>query len=508
MNYFKRALYSLKKKKIKNILLILTFSVLFVATLSVYLVYVASSEKVNHAQKTIANAVTLVGPTVRDENSLSSLSYGIPKGIAVEFVNSDYVEGYSLEGVPGVMQTIDCEAVVSDETAKIMSVVPNYTEVVKKSCSSVAVSNSEYNTYFVAKGFNIVKGEKITSQDNSEKVALVSDRFAEKNNLDVGDTFSINFPDDYFAVFAVDSLEKLTLTVKGIYAYPQISDSIYNDSIANMIFIPIGTSEKNQEQLLVPNAGYLYVTAYLNSTEYLDDFIAEVKEKINIGLVSEQISRSNSGATVFNQRLFVDQSVINSGDYEYQLVLDRSWYEMVAKPMEKVSNLTAIMTIGIIIGTAIMLALITVLNFKGRKTEFGILLAIGEKPVKIFGQLLLETFIPVIIALIVGLFAAQPISSVLSQSLISQNTRETAESNEQLSALYGSENEMTIALSDLMTRSSYGVSATTKINVSLNMRSATIYVIWIVNIVLATVFLQMFLLLRRSPARIIMDRGK
>ena len=509
MNFINRAFLSIKSKSIKNILLIIVFSVLFTAALSVYLIFVASNAQVESSQKTIANAVTLIGPTVKSEDGLGSTTYEVLKNAAIDFVDSKYVEGYSIDGSISIFDTVDCETVLSEESEKLLAVSPTLLETAKKQCSMVAVSNSEYNVYFTAKGFQMTSGEEITPQDGTDNVALVSDAFAEINNLKVGDEFTLILPESFKEYYAVTSFEELTLTVKGTFSHPIYEDVFYQDSLSNLMFLPMRTSEKyHNKQLGIVTTGYSRVTVYLKNLEDLDLFLEETKEKIRIGMVSDQISESNSGETIFDDALYVSKEEINSGDYPHKIILDRAWYEMVAKPMEKVNSLTGVMVVAIVMGTALILALITVLTFKGRRSEFGVQLAIGEKSSKIFLQLLIEMLVPIFIAIMVGLAASSAISTVFSNYLITSNAEQTQESNAQMSEQYENENKGAFLLNDLTERNSYGVSVNMQINAKLTMNSALIYIIWILNITVLVVFAQMFILLRRSPASIIMDKRR
>ncbi len=63
----------------------------------------------------------------------------------------------------------------------------------------------------------------------------------------------------------------------------------------------------------------------------------------------------------------------------YTLYLDDEWYETVAKPVESVRNMMGAFLAVVLVGSAVVLGLVVVLSLRGRKREFGILLAMGEQ---------------------------------------------------------------------------------------------------------------------------------
>ena len=101
---------------------------------------------------------------------------------------------------------------------------------------------------------------------------------------------------------------------------------------------------------------------------------------------------------------------------------------MVAVPMESVRNLLGIFLVIVLIGSAVVLALVVLLSLRGRHREFGILLAMGEPKRKVIGQIFVEVFAPLLVAAILGAILGTqvvvPLAEDYSSGLLSVRARE------------------------------------------------------------------------------------
>jgi putative ABC transport system permease protein len=64
--------------------------------------------------------------------------------------------------------------------------------------------------------------------------------------------------------------------------------------------------------------------------------------------------------------------------------------------------------------------LIILLSLRGRSHELGILLAVGEKRLKIIGQIFIETLIPVAVAFLIAVWLNGAVSQKIGQSLLTK----------------------------------------------------------------------------------------
>ena len=96
--------------------------------------------------------------------------------------------------------------------------------------------------------------------------------------------------------------------------------------------------------------------------------------------------------------------------------------------MESVRNLLGIFLTVVLVGSAVVLALVVVLSLRGRQQEFGILLAMGESKRKVTGQIFVEVFAPLLVAAVLGAILGTqvvvPLAEDYSSGLLSVRARE------------------------------------------------------------------------------------
>ena len=73
--------------------------------------------------------------------------------------------------------------------------------------------------------------------------------------------------------------------------------------------------------------------------------------------------------------MVISQQDLESGEWSYQLIRNKEWYEMVAKPVEKLNRLIGYMIVGFVTAGILLFGILTSLSVKGRKREIGILLS-------------------------------------------------------------------------------------------------------------------------------------
>ena len=466
MGYFKRAFYSMKYRKGTNIFLILAYTAIFALTLGILLVYLSMSSQVDYLQKALGCAVTLRGPRyLTDTKALGWLDIN-PEDMET-FLDSPYVETYNHVGN---IREVDMEGglfpVVPDSKMGYYTyATENHSEGYRYDfgfpgdCTMVPVSNSQYYDAFTIYGFKLVEGTHFTPEDKTS--VLISTALAERNGLKIGDqiTFSIgnNLKQMYLksgaprlpgldAMYAyLDSLDedlnlrRATLTVCGLFETPNAKEMGYtNEQIPeepdNLVIASYDAAEGLTgwcEEWRTGQPVISFVTAYLKSPSDMDAFLQETREK----LVIEDVFGSQSDYG-FGESISLDELGRSNDSLRnrfkaspwYTLYLDNEWYDIVAKPLESVRNLMGIFLVVVLLGSALVLALVVLLSLRGRTREFGILLAMGEAKRKIVGQIFVEVFLPLLAAAVIGLLLGTkvlvPLAEDYSASLLSIQSRE------------------------------------------------------------------------------------
>lgn len=212
----------------------------------------------------------------------------------------------------------------------------------------------ENNTFKLSSG----RQPSLDEVNQNSPVALISDVFAAKNELEIGHTFKIESDMGGPA---------MTLEVIGIY-------SGTSDSTANNIYSPIGSDDTT----FITSIQFL-----LKDSEEIDGFIERNKDK----LPSE-----------YND--------LSSGNKQYKTL---------TRPLNFISTITNLFIIVVFVaGTIITIALVTIF-VRDRKFEIGLLLSSGESRLKIISQFILELMIISFIAFIVSMTASQLSSGYVSE---------------------------------------------------------------------------------------------
>ena len=100
--------------------------------------------------------------------------------------------------------------------------------------------------------------------------------------------------------------------------------------------------------LKIQNVGFNTVTVYLKDTKSVEPFIEETKNKIKIGSVDDVVQTDENGIRSSVKPMVISQQDLESGEWSYQLIRNKEWYEMVAKPVEKLNRLIGYMIVGFV----------------------------------------------------------------------------------------------------------------------------------------------------------------
>ncbi len=497
MNIFNRALYSLKARITRNIMITLAFTVIFTLILSSMVIFFSASKQIDDAEKNIANAITLApGAIPVGDGSKGGQAMGISADEAQKFLSSEYLDGYNIE--TSVFGTYLKGA---EPFYKYQNDYDWGHETVRNALEGVytfGIADSGRSRFFTSQGYEMLRGAPIVPADGTKPYVLVTEEFAEKNGFDVGDEYIIDCR--YFG-------KELPVTIKGIYRLPEV---IYNmpqgDEYAhNYQFVPIEYARQVTE-----SASYEYVTAYLKDQKYLDTFIEETKQKMVIGEVRDHFEQSEAGVrydssymVAFDEakKVFDEQ-----GELPKQLILDRGWFEMVAKPMRNVSNITLFLTLAMIFGALLILILMTVMNINSRKRETGILVSLGESHAKILIQMAMEVFIPILIALILSIGLSTVVTGAFGNYLVEQNASETIEENENIQKELIAANNIVGITFQVEGRENVYIEARTNLETSVTSYEIVFFILSISDVVLLLLCIQMFFILRLKPADILMNR--
>lgn len=233
-----------------------------------------------------------------------------------------------------------------------------------------------------ANNANKLESGRFPEQDNE---CIVSSKYAEHNNLKIGDTILISGP-------SKSDTEIISLTITGIYAAHRAQTSAETvGDFYGFVYTTFNTLKNSGfHYIWVGNAVY-----QLGSPEEAELFAKELHEK---GLSKYRIlSYSNSSEE----------------------------YTKNTKPLKNISRIAEIFTLAAsIIGAAILL-LISFFNIRERKYEIGVLRAMGMKKSGVARGMVYETLILMLISfalsVLFGLALTKPIAAALLGDLTEIN---------------------------------------------------------------------------------------
>lgn len=237
------------------------------------------------------------------------------------------------------------------------------------------VYSSETNAFFTSHKLRLTEGRHIT---NAEKYsAVISKELAEKNGLEIGESFSIK------ADFEVK------VNIIGFYEI-LVPDSAFENiatyaKIENQIFVDYYTL---QELFKDTPVGFLSARFSVDDPADLEKITKEVKENSEI-------------------------------DWQaFTLTTDNKEYQQAAVPLEKLQSLVTSIILVIALVSGIILAFILTMWGRSRVHETGVLLSLGIGKSKIIGQYLIEVLMIAVIAFGLSFFTSNVAADQLANRLI------------------------------------------------------------------------------------------
>lgn len=406
MNFLKRAFHYIYYKKIKILMQIILFSIVFAVIVSSIILYTSSGKTVHNLEKSISNSVTLTPIDLINAIDGTYIRYNIRSEDMESFIHSKYVSKYNYYSTSFVKFS-NIKKYIGDEN--------DYKQVMEKLKGSESLHDgtlyslieSSYDVAFTVNGYSLIEGRPITSKDSHNKVCLISKELADLNNIKIGSKIEVT---DVFRKF------KYSLTVVGIFMTPKGNYLTgTGSSPSEIIFMPIGAMNDYYKENGFKDSKIYNACVYLKNISDIENFVSEVKNKMKIRNVYTSHFKNNIGQVPKEYEGWDIEKLSNyySENHWYDIQIDKEWFDMVAGPIKSVNQSSTILLIGVVGGSTIILILIVILSLNGRKREFGILLAMGEYKLKLIGQVIVEEFTLILISSIIGLIIGTTTGSAL-----------------------------------------------------------------------------------------------
>ena len=379
MSIWKRAFLYVIRKKVKTILLFFVLLAMSTFVLTGLSIYKAADDSALNLRRSVGGSIRLE----LDESNGANWQYQqAAGGMMVEYVGTpitdkDIQKIMSIDGVKAYNGIGD-----GSIYAKDFDFISGFSFGVGSDYSRLpSVTNSEYFNFFTHKMFQLIDGRHIKEDD--DHAVLISSAVAEKNNLKIGDTITVqccydsgNYPD-------------VELTVVGIYEYKGDTDSFHT------------TSTDKRNRLIIDHKAMQEIMQR-DEIQYdngIDFFVDDPRE---IDRIAGEIKNLDLAWDCF------------------ALTVDNSAYEAVAASLLSMQKLTVWLIVGCMVVSVSILILILSMWIKQRKYETGILLSIGITKGRIVFQYILEVLVIAVVAFGLSYFTSSLISQGISDLIFNQ----------------------------------------------------------------------------------------
>ncbi|MGL4819365.1 MAG: ABC transporter permease [Bacilli bacterium] len=256
-----------------------------------------------------------------------------------------------------------------------------------------AVTSTQLLSEFQNGTYTLKSGEHITNETGDGAVVIVSDVLADSNAWKLGDTISVK---------TVDETARLSLKIGGIFQSEVAEEEFVSrspmGSTSNLMFIPIetvGALQSNEEEGTISEAVY-----YLTDPVQIESF--------------KQFAST--------QKVDWDTFKLDANDAAYNQMIG---------PISNVASFASYIVWIVFIAGALVIALVITLSIKGRRTEMGVLLAIGESKLKLVMQFFSEILIVAVIGFFIASVASPFVAKPISNTLLTQQVEATELQEEQ-----------------------------------------------------------------------------
>ena len=409
MNFVKRAFLSLKNRKAKVFLHLVICTCICMSLVSGLAIQAAAEEATAYARESLGARVTLSmnKSTILEQlQELTEESSGesgelqrfrpviepLPVADARALANSSQVIAYNLMNSMIVSSVnFDAFSFYEDEQGEEQR---GSASILEGNINLQGTSCSLHANDFYDGTSKIIEGRHILEADKDANVALINTVVAKRNHLQVGDSIVLGHGE-----------EETKVEIIGIYETSVTSEILK--------LTPIN-SRLPYNKIYVP---YTLINRMTGVTEDVvqmaEFFLADIDK------TQEFMAQAES------------KSDLDFGTFQFSV--DDVRYAQMTSVIKSVATISEDLIYFGTIGGFLALCALTWLRIRERKTETQLLMAMGEKKGKIFGQFMIEGFVVALIALGISIAMGDWIVSSVSERILSY----AAQTNDFMLESYG-----------------------------------------------------------------------
>lgn len=496
MDYKKRAISSILRRKGKSLILFLVVFILGNVIAGAVAIQQSTTNVEQETKKNMRPAASIEMDYAAYEKEMNSTGEGDqevsnPKVKDYEKISKlPYVKRYDLFIFSGV------------GTNKFKAVTDPNGGVSYGGSAKYSFTTKGYNSkepLDIVEGLiKVADGEGFTEADikNGSNAVLISQDVAEKNGLSVGDTFSLdvvielpmNGMGENEDAEEIDQPKAVTfdqpMKVAGIYTVMKKEASAQQTEQQR--------SEKEWRAIEQLNTIYMTESA-------ARDLQTKTDEKMMGGLGNIPAGEDS----LYYQATYVLNSSDDIDAFKqdakallpkfFHVVAATDQYDQVAGGLTKLNTIAKYIVIVAVVATLLILSLVVLLFLRDRKQELGIYLSFGESRRKVIAQIVLELLLISCAALIVSLITGNLLGGVISRSLIQSDWVSNASQQQQV---YYMNNVMQSDISFLDVQQAY--------KVTFSAGYILTYLLVGLGTVLISALLPLLYILRLNPKKIMM----
>ncbi|WP_086312937.1 hypothetical protein A5821_000508 [Enterococcus sp. 7F3_DIV0205] len=429
MNFIKRALCSVTRKKGKSLIL---FAVIFVLG-NVIAGSIAIQQSTQNVEKSVKKqlggtaTIQLDYENNQDEFAKEDLKIEQLKvDLMKKIGDSPYVKYYDYNAVTMIQtKNLKSASLDSEQSGGMME--------------GVTLKGSNYPKILDVeeKNIKLVEGKVFTQEDidNGKNVGLISSKVAEENGLSIGDQMVMDSRAfDYTESGEEKEIFKIDIPIEIIGIFEPTTVEMKDKE-----------NKKNDEQ----NMNQQFMSLQQLNTVYLPNKTVLEINKDYLEKLKKADPNSPFLSDENQEEYYTPVYVLNSPDdveafkEETQPLLPKLYtvkastdqYEQIGGSMKKMSQISGYVVMIAVIATLLIISLVVLLFMRDRKHELGIYLSLGDKRSHVMGQIMIEMLIISGIALILSLITGNFLGKMVSESLLNSDILNSA--NDQMNMFMG-----------------------------------------------------------------------
>lgn len=420
MNYIKRALLSISRKKSKSLLLFLIIFVLGNVMAGAIAIRQGADNVERNIKQQLGAVLTIDADyeayqKAQEENPDNPVMIEPLKPELLQTIGqSSYVKSYDYTTQMG-MGSEHLESWIDPQQMEWMGNDPY------RKYYGFTLKGTQYPPVMIIEEgkANLVAGKTFTQDDinNGAGVVLMSKQLAELNNLSVGSNIVVsNYILDWQQAGPnpepkVLEQRDLPLTIIGIYE--QVEPPETNN---NRGYNPNQDKQQIYNTLIVPNQTILAEQRFMNEY-YINQSDYEMTEE-----------EKERAMQTYYQSLFILNNPDDIAAFKQEtepllpqftkIITNSDSFSVIAAPVEQTSKMANYVLLVAIGASILIISLVVMLFLRDRKHELGIYMSLGEKRTKVISQIVFEVMLVALLAIALSLVTGNLIAQNLSDSMV------------------------------------------------------------------------------------------